>query len=148
MANQGRNLSKVRESRPLGLKQCREAAHADRRFAYSYEAKTYTPGSTEMVTWTTWKTSDDFDRLDFRHELEFGITECLQLGVYFADWRWQDGEGSSFDDIALEAIDTLTNPNAHWLGSPVDGEIEGWNEFLELESKRLLQKNQGKLEWR
>ena len=67
----------------------------DRRFSYSYEAKTYTPGSLELETWTTWKTRDGFDRLDFRHELEWGVTERLQLGFYFADWRWQvtDNQG-------------------------------------------------------
>lgn len=121
------------------------AAQADRRFSYSYEAKTYTPGSIELETWATWKTRDGFDRIDFRHELEFGITERLQIGVYLPDWRWEDGEGSSIHDVALEVIYNLTNPNTHWLGSSVYGEIKGWENFLELESKLLLQKNFGKL---
>lgn len=121
------------------------AAHADRRFSYSYEAKTYIPGSVELETWATWKTREGFDRIDFRHELEFGVTERLQLGVYFADWRWQDGEGESFHDVALEAIYNLTNPNTHWLGSSVYGEVKGWKDFIELEGKLILQKNFGKL---
>ncbi|MFT4549069.1 MAG: hypothetical protein ACI8XO_004910 [Verrucomicrobiales bacterium] len=121
------------------------AAQADRRFTYSYEAKTYTPGSIELETWTTWKTRDGFDRLDIRHEIEFGITERLQLGIYFADWRWENGEGSSFHDVAMEAIYNLTNPNTHWIGSSIYGEVKVWEDYLELESKLLLQKNFGKL---
>jgi hypothetical protein len=121
------------------------AAQADRRFAYSYEAKTYTPGSLELETWATWKTREDFDRIDFRHELEWGVTERLQLGFYFADWRWQDGAGSSFHDVGVEAIYNLTNPNTHSLGSSVYGEVKVWEDFVELESKLLLQKNFGKL---
>ena len=56
------------------------AAQADRRFSYSYEAKTYTPGSIELETWTTWKTGDDFDRSDDVHQsLGFGAEQVGEL---------------------------------------------------------------------
>ncbi len=118
---------------------------AERRFAYSYGASPFTPGSLELETWATWKTGEGFDRIDFRHELEWGVSERLQLGLYFADWRWQDGEGSSFHDVALEAIYNLTDPNEDWIGSSLYGEIKGYEDFLELESKMLLQKDFGPL---
>lgn len=47
--------------------------------------------------------------------------------------------------MAIEGIYNLSNPNTHWLGASLYGEIKGWDEFLELESKLLLQKNFGKL---
>lgn len=118
---------------------------AERRFVYSYDAGPFTPGSLELETWLTWKTGEDFDRIDFRHELEWGVTERLQLGLYFADWRWQDGDGSSFHDVGLEAIYNLTDPNKDALGSSLYAEIKGYEDFLELESKVLLQKNFGPL---
>lgn len=121
------------------------AEAGERRFSYSYEAKTYTPGSLELETWTTWKTRDNLDRLDFRHEIEWGVSERLQLGFYLVDWRWEDGEGASYHDSALEAIYNLTNPNTDWLGSSIYGEVKVGEEFLELESKLILQKNFGRL---
>ncbi len=42
-----------------------------RRFTYIYEATTH------------------FNRFDFRHEFEFGVTDSLQLSFYVADWRYQ-----------------------------------------------------------
>src|SRR5687768_446888 len=74
-----------------------QAKAGERRFTYVYEATTMTPGHLEYEQWLTWKTHSDndpeFDRFDFRHELEFGLTDRLQLGLYLSDWRIQDGEG-------------------------------------------------------
>ena len=120
------------------------AAHAgERRFAYLYEAKRYVPGEIEIENWATWKTDDDFDRIDFRHELEFGITERFQLGLYLANLRWQDGVGSEYRNSAVEGIYNILNPNEHWLGLSLYGEVKFAKDFLELEPKLLLQKNFG-----
>src|SRR5678816_3119684 len=63
-----------------------------RRFTYVYEATTAAPGSFEVETWATWKTSPReerrFNALDFRHEIEFGITDRLQAAIYVADWGY------------------------------------------------------------
>src|SRR5688572_3075076 len=68
----------------------------ERRFTYSYETTTAPKGSWEYEQWMTWKSYDNKDRFDFRHEIEYGITDTLQLGIYLADWRYEDvdGEGS------------------------------------------------------
>jgi len=122
-------------------------SHADeRRFAYSYEVLTYIPGSVELESWMTWKDRDNgFGRFDFRHELELGVTEKFRLGLYFADWRYQEGQGESFHDFAVEGIYNLSNANTDWIGASVYGEVKFAKDFLELEGKLLLQKNFGPL---
>lgn len=116
----------------------------ERRFVYSYETNSYVPGSIELENWMTWKDRDNgLYRYEFRHEIEFGVTEDFQLGVYLADWRIDEGAGESFHDFAIEGIYNLTNPNTDWIGSSLYGEVKFANEFLELEGKLLLQKNFG-----
>lgn len=117
---------------------------SDRRFVYSYETNSYVPGSVELENWMTWKERDDDSyRFEFRHEVELGITEDFQLGIYLADWRIDEGAGESFHDFAIEGIYNLTNPNTDWIGSSLYGEVKFADEFLELEGKLLLQKNFG-----
>ena len=121
-----------------------DTAHGgERRFAFSYEAKRYVPGEVELENWITWKTDDAFDRIDFRHELEFGVTERLQIGLYLANWRWQDGEGSEYRNSAVEAIYNIFNPYEDPFGFSLYGEVKFGDDFLELESKVILQKNVG-----
>jgi hypothetical protein len=122
-----------------------------RHFTYSYETTTMPKGSMELESWLTWKTdhgSDpDFERFDFRHEFEFGVTDRLQLALYFADWRHEKFAGKSgkttFQDIAVEGIYNLTDPNTTSFGSALYGEIKGSDDFIELEARFLLQKNLG-----
>ncbi|MCI0631255.1 MAG: hypothetical protein L0Y44_11450 [Phycisphaerales bacterium] len=124
----------------------------ERRFTYVYEATTMTPGHFEYEQWVTWKThkddDPDFDRFDFRHELEFGVTNDLQLGLYLSDWRVQDGQsvddGTAWRNVAAELIYGLTDPVTDPLGSALYGEIKIGDELLELEAKIILQKNIGK----
>ena len=124
-----------------------------RRFTYVYEATTSAPGSFEGETWVTWKTSPEeerrFNAVDFRHEIEFGITDRLQAAIYFADWGYREDPGSnehefSYQDSAIELIYNLTNPTTDLLGSALYGELRGGPEELELESKVILQKNLGR----
>ena len=121
-----------------------------RRFTYVYEATTAAPGPIEMENWITWGTSPReerrFNAVDFRHELEFGVTEHLQLGLYLADWGYREDPGAHkhgfrYHSSALEAIYNLTNPTTDLLGSALYQEIRGGPEEFELESKIILQKN-------
>ena len=124
-----------------------------RRFTYVYEATTEEPGEVEAETWATWKTSpaDErrFNAVDFRHEIEFGVTEHLQGAIYLADWGYREDPGVNehgfgYQDSALELIYNLTNPNTDLLGLAFYGEVRGGLEQLELESKIILQKNFGR----
>jgi hypothetical protein len=124
-----------------------------RRFTYVYEVTTSPPGDVEIENWITWQTHkpDDhgFDRVDFRHELEFGITEKFQAAIYLADWNYHRGRsagepGFTLDGSALELIYNLTNPVADPIGLAVYQEFQGGYRRFESESKLLAQKNFGK----
>lgn len=124
----------------------------DRKFAFSYGATTTPPGEVEYEQWVNWKASkgndSDFDRLDFRHEIEIGLTEHLQMGIYLADWRYQDGASVSnnraeYRNTAVELIYNLSNPVTDPLGVAVYGEVKFGDELFELEGKIILQKDLG-----
>lgn len=134
----------------LSLNQVRAGA---RRFTYVYEATTATPGGVESENWVTWKTrpgaDNGFNQVDFRHELEFGLTEHLQLGVYLADWSYTKDPGTNqhelrYDSSAVELIYNLSNPTTDFLGLALYQEVRGGPEEFELESKAILQKNLGR----
>jgi len=122
-----------------------------RSFTYVYEATTAPKGSLEYEQWVTWKTdkqSDaDFERFDFRHEIEYGVTDRLQLGLYLADWRYEENAADSgsakYRTSAIEAIYNLTNPYESLLGSALYGEVKVGDDLYELEGKVLLQKDIG-----
>ena len=125
-----------------------------RRFTYVYEATTSAPGTVEAENWATWKTSPEeqhrFNAVDFRHELEFGITERLQASLYVADWGYREDpdaneHGFAFQSSAIELIYNLSNPTTDFLGSALYGEVRAGPDELELESKLILQKNVGRL---
>lgn len=125
-----------------------------RRFTYVYETATAAPGSFELENWVTWRTHRDddhkFDALDFRHEVEFGITDRLQAAVYVADWAYRDGRsvensGTRYDGSAVELIYNLTNAQTHVVGSSLYGELKIGDELVALESKILLEKQFGRI---
>lgn len=129
------------------------ASAGSRRFTYVYEVTTSPPGDVEIENWVTWKTRkrDDhnFDQVDFRHEVEFGITEHFQAAIYLADWNYHDGmsagePGFTLGGSALELIYNLTNPVADPIGLAVYQEFQGGYRRFESESKLIAQKNLGK----
>lgn len=134
---------------------CSPLLAGERRFTYVYETTTAAKGEVEIENWATWKTgnNDEGERgneFDFRHEIEFGVTDHLQLGLYVVDWTVLDkvaggekGAHAVYDDSALEAIYNLTNPVTDLLGSALYGEIQVGDLKFALESKLLLQKNFG-----
>jgi hypothetical protein len=131
------------------------AVHATaRRFTFTYEVTTADKGEVELENWVAWQFhrgrdgAPDTHEFDFRHELEFGITDRFQASLYFADWHVNAHPGGDdrahFDDAALEVIYRLSSPVTDFLGAGVYGEIRGGPELIELEGKVLLQKNFGK----
>ena len=132
---------------------CPATQAGERRFTYVYEATTQPKGMVEFEQWVTWKTDKNtdskFDRIDFRHELEFGITDRFQLGLYLADWRYQDGrsvadDGATYRDTAVELIYQLRDPVDDGFGLAIYGEVKLGDELFELEGKIIAQKNIGK----
>ncbi len=122
------------------------ATAGDRRFTYSYETTPAPAGSFEYEQWFTWKQGDGFDKYQFRHELEFGITDKLQLGIYLFDWEYETEEGESdskWEGTGIELIYQLTDPNKSPFGSALYFEAMASDEEAKLEGKLLLQKNFG-----
>jgi hypothetical protein len=124
-----------------------------RRFTYVYEATTAAPGSYESENWITWGSSPReerrFNTVDFRNEIEVGVSEHFQIGLYLADWGYREDPGANehgfrYQSSALELIYNLTNPTTDLLGLALYGEVRGGPEELELESKVILQKNLGR----
>lgn len=129
------------------------AMAGSRRFTYVYEVTTSPPGDVEIENWVTWKTRkpDDhgFDQIEFRHELEFGITERFQAAVYLADWNYHRGmsageRGFTLNGSAIELIYNVTNPVADPIGLAAYQEFKAGYRFFESESKLLAQKNFGR----
>ncbi len=125
-----------------------------RRFTYVYEVTTSPPGSFEIENWVTWKTCQpndhSFREIDFRHELEFGVTNKLQAALYLADWNYRrsrslEERGFSYSGSALELVYNLTNPVADPIGLAIYQELKVGQELVESESKLIAQKNLGRL---
>ncbi len=131
-------------------------AQADtRRFTYLRDVNVHTPGSVEFEHWTTVKWDkpggDGYWRLDFREEIEFGITDNFQLAVYAADWRVKhnsDAAGTEvhYRDTAIELKWKLSDPTTDVLGVGLYAETKFGPEKLAVEGKLLLQKNIDKLQ--
>ncbi|MGI8602784.1 MAG: hypothetical protein ACR2OZ_07260 [Verrucomicrobiales bacterium] len=107
-------------------------------------------GDIEYEQWVTWKAhkanDSKFHRLEFRHELEFGLTDRLQLGIYLADWEIVDSKsdsGAEYKKSAVELIYSLSDPTADPIGSALYFEAGLGPEIALLEAKLLLQKNFG-----
>jgi hypothetical protein len=122
-----------------------------RHFTFLYEANTSAAGSLELENWVTWQRasgSERFDQVDFRHELEYGVTDAFQVSIYLADWFYEtdcDHSGFAYSDTALELIYNFTNPVVDPLGFSVYSEVKAGDRLIELESKLIAQKNLGPL---
>lgn len=125
-----------------------------RHFTYLYEAPTSAPGSVELentITWARTNGSDaHLDDIAFREELEIGITDHFQLGIYPLDWAYHrgadaDGDGFSYNGGAVELIYNLSNPVVDPVGISLYEEIAAGRQHFELESKLIVQKNFGRL---
>ena len=127
------------------------AEAGQRRFTFVYESTTSPKGVWDLEQWVTWKTGRDYgNRVEFRHEIEYGVTDNLQLALYVADWEVRDrknggdkGAHAAFQDTAIEAIYSLSNPVTDFLGSALYGEFKAGPHHFELEGKIILQKNFG-----
>ena len=120
-----------------------------RRFTFLYEANTSAAGSLELETSITWQRAAGpgrFDHIDFRHEVEYGITDRFQASIYLADWSYENARehsGFAYSDTGIELIYNLTNPVIDPVGLSIYGELRAGDRLVELESKFIAQKNLG-----
>lgn len=129
-----------------------EACADERRFTFTQEAPTTPKGRIEFENWFTYKkaTPEDssFSRFEFRHELEFGLTDHVQVAFYFADWSVTGGRSvekdrAKYDDSALEFKINYLDPATDGFGLSSYHEVKLGDEVFELENKLILQKNLG-----
>lgn len=100
------------------------------------------------MTWKRITGPASSDKVDFRHEIEYGVTDKFQVSLYLADWFYvasRDRSGFGYSDSAIELIYNLTNPVDDPIGLSIYGEIKAGDRLLELESKLIAQKNLGRL---
>ena len=130
---------------------CVPAVADNRPFTFVYEATTTPKGMIEYEQTMTWQarrgSPGNVDLWEFRHEIEFGITDRFQLGLYLSNWEISRAAGNTdarWQSVSLEAICNLTNPTTDWLGSALYGEVTAGDRVVELEGKLILQKNLGR----
>jgi len=105
----------------------------------------------ELENWITWKRMtgpDRSDAVDFRHELEYGVTDKLEVSVYLAEWFYENQREHSrfaYSDSTIELISNLTKPVDDPIGLSIYGEIKADDRLIEVESKLIAQKNLGPL---
>lgn len=111
-------------------------------------------GEVEVEQWTTWaagKPGESFNALLGRTELEYGVTDTLQLsaGVFYnwaqvhphtADARDPARDRVEFQAVSVEVIYQLLDPDTQPLGLALYVEPAIGPRFGELEAKLLLQK--------
>ena len=125
-------------------------ADADpRRYGYIYESTTMPKGEWEYEQWVTWSNYPGKDRFDFRHEIEYGVTDRFQLALYLADWRVDSydlgGTEADYRSTSLEAIYNLSDPTQDLFGSALYGEVKLGDQKFALEGKLLAEKNFGRI---
>ena len=115
-----------------------------RHFTFLYEAPTSAPGSVELENTITWAHGANWNDVFIREELEIGIAERLQLGIYPLDWRHHSDGGLQYNGGAVELIYNLSNPVIDPVGISLYEEISAARQHFESESKLIAQKNFGR----
>ena len=128
------------------------ASAGERHFAFSYETTTAAKGEIELENWITWESrrgnGDNTNLWKFRHEIEIGLTDRLQLGLYLANWNLRNdamhNNSVRYESTSAELIYRMSHPTTDPLGSALYFEVGGGPDSFALEGKLLLQKNIGK----
>ena len=115
-----------------------------RHFTYLYEAPTSPPGSIELENTLTWAHGSGSNEVFIREELELGITDRFQLGIYPLDWSHDRDRGFEYGGGAVETIYNLSNPVVDPVGISLYQEIAAGRRHFESESKLIAQKNFGR----
>jgi hypothetical protein len=115
-----------------------------RHFTFLYEAPTSPPGNVELENTVTWAHGSDSNDVFVREELEIGVTERFQLGIYPLDWSHQSDDAIHYNGGAVELIYNLSNPVIDPVGISLYQEMVAGRRHFESESKLIAQKNFGR----
>ena len=108
-------------------------------------------GGFEYEQWATWQKHKEnetrYDRLELRHEFEFGLTDSFDLAIYLPSWRYDDTNehaGTRFGSVDVEGVAYLANPVTDRVGLGLYNEVRVGEDELDFEHKLLVQKDIGK----
>jgi hypothetical protein len=130
-------------------------AQADeRKFTYSYEAKTLPQGTWEFEQWATLRAHRDIGDVwfvDLREEFEYGLHDRLTVAAYLnleiESIRNVPGEEDEteleFESVSFEVKWKISDPVADPLGVLFYGEVAVGTEEQELEWKLVISKQLG-----
>ena len=127
----------------------------ERKFTYSYEAKTLPQGTWEFEQWATLQTrkeAGDWNTLLLREEIEYGITDRLTTAIYLnSEYQansgvpgFEDEHSFGFASMSSEWKYKLSDPSADVLGSLLYGELSFSPSSYEIEAKLVLSKQAGR----
>ena len=134
---------------------CTSVAQADeRKFTYSYEAKTLPKGMWEFEQWATLRAHREIGDVwfvDLREEVEYGLTDRLTVAGYLnleiESIRNVPGEEDEteleFESVSVELKYKLTDPSADPVGVLFYLEGSAGPEEQEIEIKLVLSKHLG-----
>ena len=70
-------------------------------FTFSNNTYPMGKGGFEYEQWATWQKHKEnearYDRIDFRHEFEFGLADNFDLAIYLPSWRYEDTDEHARD---------------------------------------------------
>jgi hypothetical protein len=134
----------------------------ERFFTYTYEPETMPKGVLEYEQWVTARVGrnstvgqENYTRWEFRHELEYGVTDNYTLGLYINESLTSFRETESgrwvsdleFDGVSLENRYMLWNPADHTVGLTLYLEPRISGSEAELEEKIILGQRCGDWKW-
>ncbi len=106
-------------------------------------ALTLSQGVFEQENRILWGHNHDTDAVSFSHELEYGVTDNLEVAAYLSEWSWEKGAGSTWESAGVEAVYAFTNPTKDALGAALAVEAQFGNNVWVIEPQLRLQKNFG-----
>src|SRR5436190_23815614 len=138
------------------------ASATERYFTYTYEPETLPKGGLEYEQWVTLRAGrnqtvgqEDYNRWEFRHELEYGVTDNYSLSLYLNESLTSFKDVASghhvsdfaFDGVSLENRYLVLNPADHALGLALYLEPRYSGDEFELEQKVILVQRFGEWKW-
>jgi hypothetical protein len=115
-----------------------------RHFTFLYEAPTSPPGSVELENTITWAHGSGWNDVSIREEVEIGITDRFQLGIYPLDWGYRSEDRFRYNGGAIELIYNLSNPVVDPVGISLYEEFSASRQHFESEAKLIAQKDFGR----
>jgi len=138
------------------------ARATERSFTYTYEPETMPKGGMEFEQWVSLRAGrndvvgqDDYQRWEFRQELEYGVTDRYTFSFYLNETyeAYRDPASGdhfsdlNFDSVSLENKYMLLNPADHAVGLSLYFEPRFGQGELELEEKIILGQRHGNWKW-